>query len=277
MLPTANKITEVLENTKYTLRRVNKDKWAPVIKYKFAKDGIGSFLDDQGLPITGLTENTAKGKEVIKGTRVILEEKMGLDAGTLARGSMIKPNDFWVSFAVEMPDKDIELDTSTPENELKVRFLAAQPHIALGPNEIRAKTEYLLFTEQDQAVLANKQKTNRRKAYAAFEALTEQDRSDILTLSGTPAVDLSPAVIENKLSDWMEEYPAKFLALAKDPARPQKTFINQCLSRGIMHIEDDMIYYGETILGVDVPSAAQKLFSKESIDIVNAIKTQIGQ
>ena len=84
----------------YYLRRVNKDNWAGISLYQFANEDIGAGVDDYGLPITGLTEdyyeeNSKGNKQLVKGTRTLLEEAMSLEPGTLKKGSTLKPNEFW--------------------------------------------------------------------------------------------------------------------------------------------------------------------------------------
>ena len=71
----------------YYLRRVNKDNWAGISLYQFANEDIGAGVDDYGLPITGLTEdayeeNSKGNKQLVKGTRTLLEEAMSLEPGT---------------------------------------------------------------------------------------------------------------------------------------------------------------------------------------------------
>lgn len=71
---------------------------------------------------------------------------------------------------------------------------------------------------------------------------------------GIRAATLSKDVIEDKLSDYMEEYPARFIAMVNDPNKKYRTFINKCLNKGILSIDGGAVVYNETILGYDTNS-----------------------
>lgn len=273
-------IESILGGKTYILRNINPNKWSGIKSYEFTNDDIGPDLNQQGLPVTGLTENyyetDDKGrKKEVKGTRIIMEERLGLDPGTLKKGSLQKHSDFWVNYTVRYDGSDLKLDTNIPENELAVLFLKAQSVVAFGVANIKAKSEYVLFTKEEEAKQSNARKKTRRSAYTLFEKLTQEDMSEVLEMTGVKVASLTADVIEDKLSDYMEEYPKKFIAMVEDPSRKHKTYIRRCLDKGIMFLEDGAVMYGETVLGYDVDTAATKLFSDEGAKTREAIKIQM--
>jgi len=268
------------DNKTYILRKINPNSWSGIRLYHFSFEDIGPAIDDQGLPITGLTEDSfkinAKGnKESVKGTRVMLEEELGLDEGMLKKGSLFKPSVFWINFAVRMGEGDERFKTDDPMSRLKIEFLKAQPQVADGSKQIKAKSEYVLFTPEEEASSSNKSKKGKREAYQLFDKLTLDDMSEILEITGNRSGSMSRDVIEDKLSDYMEEYPTQFIAIIKDPTRKNKTFVRRCMDQGIITLDGGAVMYGETVLGHDIDSASAKLFSNEYGKTVEAIKIQL--
>lgn len=267
----------------YTLRRINPDKWAKVKMYQYAFDDIGPGTNKLGLPATGLTEAhkdiDSKGRTTtIPGTRTEIEKLMGLDEGSLRPGTQHKPSDFWLKFSVKVGENDLQLDTSIPDNALKVLFLKAQSQVAFGIKNIKSKSEYVLFTAEEEAVAHNVAKKGRRKATVLFDKLSESERREILSLTGIKADSLSNSVIEDKLGDFAEDYPTKFIALVEDPNRSNKMFIRECLDKGLLSYDSEgggTIIYNETVLGYDIDSATVSLFSENNIKTLEALKLQL--
>ena len=272
----------MIENQIYKVRKINPNSWSGIRLYPFSNEGIGCGLDDlTGLPITGLTENTykvddQKRKVEVKGTREKMEKLLGLDKDTLRVGSTLKPSEFWINFAIQVGEADLILNTSIPDHQLKVLFLEAQPQIANGISNRKAKSEYLLYTPEEEAKSSNSKKKVKRVAYSLFEKLTQEDKTQILEMAGTPTKSLTADVIDDKLSDYMEEYPSKFTAMVEDPARKNKAFVRHALERGVVTMEDGAFMYGETVLGFDIDSTTAKLFSVENAKTREAIKLQLG-
>ena len=271
-----------MEHRIYTLRKIHPDTWSGIRLYTNATEDIGPGIDDQGLPITGLTENStvpnSKGNtEIVKGTRELIEAAMGLEPGTLKKGTSIKPSEFWLKYSIRIGQGDEKFDTSIPEEWLKVEFLKAQPQVAFGVKNIKAKSEYVLYTQEEEAKNANESKKVKREAYKLFESLTLQDKVELLEMNGIRAANLSADVVEDKLSDILEEFPAKFSAMVKDPARKDKAFIRKCLEKNILTMDGGAVMFNEVILGYDIESAAMKLLDPEEAKTKEALKLQLKE
>ncbi|WP_428743146.1 hypothetical protein [Tenacibaculum sp.] len=271
---------EDIKGKTFFLRSINPDKWAKVRRFNFTSEDLGPGIDKHGLPVTGLTEdsmitNEKGNKEVVKGTRGILEKELGLEEGQLKKGTLINPSPFWTSFTVKMETADLELNGDDPNDQLKILFLAAQNNIAVGIKNRLSKSEYLLYTKEDAAKDSNKKKKVKREAYRIFDELTIEDKTDILEMLGVKAKTLTVDIIEDRLSDVVEESPTKFLAIAQDPKRKQKTYVRKCLDKGFLTMQDGAVMYGETVLGYDINSAADNLFSDTNAKTREALKIQI--
>jgi len=267
----------------YKVRRLNKNSWAGIDLFDLCKDRKGPGVDDvTALPITGLTEDREgiddKGRTVkIPGTRKLMEKKLGMEEGALAVGSLYKLNPFWLNFTVDFGAEDLELDDEIPDHELKLHFLRAQPWVACNFKDRRAKQEYVLFTDEDEAKASTEAKSHRRKAYSAFDKLTKEDQAEILMLSGTNPDSLSPQIIEDKLSDWMETNPERFLAVVKDPMRPAKLQFRLWMDMALVTLEDDIYMYGSTHLGRSIDTAVGFLAKEENKGILDAIRAQANE
>ena len=258
--------------TIYTLRVINPDVWSKVRKYDFSSEYIGPALNNQGLPVTGLTEDAmipnGKGQtEKVKGTRTQLEEEMGLPEGHLKQRS-----DFWILYNVMVGVEDEVFDITIPEDRLKVLFLKAQPEIADGIDNIKAKSRYILFTEEEAVKHTNDRGKLKRKANDIYAKLTGADKCEILEMLNIKAASLDADSVDAKLYDYLEEQPGKFILLAEDPTRGKQSFVRKCLERGIMSIENGSVMYGETVVGIDIESAAIALHSDEMKATMEAVK-----
>lgn len=271
-------ITDIkeIENKIYTLRKVNPNTWSNIRAYNFTNEHIGPSVSEVGLPVTGLTEdtqtsNSKNGNDLVLGTRSLLEKELGLEPGTL------KPrSNYWDLYSVLIGAGDEKLDTRIPEHKLKVLFLAAQPQVAFGAKNVKAKSEYVLYTEVDEAVANNNARKTKRQAYELFGKLTLQDRKEILGMVGINANSLTEEIIENKLNDILEEYPQRFMLLANDPTRKQQAFIRDCLMKNIITIDGGTVMYNEVMLGVDVKDAAIKVFSEGETVLRESLKKQLN-
>ena len=269
------------EGKKFILKKISVNTWSGIDRFKDTKEGIACCIDNQGLPVTGLTEDTkgpnGKGQiEVKEGTRTIIEKELGMEPGTLKRGTSYTPNPFWVQYCVDIKSAETKFDTTNPEDFLAVEFLKAQRHVAFGNNNLKADSIYLLYSPEEAAVVANKSNKGRRDANKLFESLSLQDRKEVLDMFGVRTESLSVDEIENKLYDKMEEYPTKFTMFVNEPTRKQQAFIRTCLDRGILTKVNGDVMYNDTLLSYDVPNAALALFSEPFAATLKAIKLQIN-
>ncbi len=266
----------------YKVRRIRKN-WAGIGLFDLCGEHIGPGVDDvTGLPITGLTENTwEKGnngsKKEVKGTREQLEIDLGMEKGTLAPGSIYKPNPFWLNFSVRIGEDDLELDESIADHRLKLLFLKAQPQFAVGIGNQKSKSEFVIFTETEEASASNTVKSKRRQAYVAFEKLSKQDKSDVLKATGTNPEGLTIDIIEDKLSDWMELNPEKFMAIVEDPDRAKKVLFRQWMDMAIITMEGDQFAYKDTMLGFTLDIACAEIHKPENSEMLTAIKAMANE
>ena len=272
---------EEIKGKTFYLRSINPNTWSKIRRFQFTSEDLAPELDSHGLPVTGLTEdqtitNKSKNKEILKGSRALLEKELGMEEGELKKGTIQKHSLFWSNFSIKMDNAEMELSGDLPQDQLNILFLSAQSYVAVGVKNRKSKSEYLLYTKEDAAIDSNKKKKVKREAYKVFDSLSIEEKVDILEMLGIKAKTLSVDIVEDKLSDVMEDSTAKFLAIANDPKRKQKTYVRKCLDLGFLTMEDGAVMYGETVLGYDVNSAADNLFSDTNAKTREALKIQIS-
>lgn len=214
------------------VKRAKKNGWGSnVLKaYAGARTRVGVQIDRYGNQVTGLTKEDE--------TR--LENVMGLDAGTLKRGSVsgaIPPVNFWTTFTVDMLDTDtLVLDTAIPEDEIRHKVLLARSDVAKDLNDLKNKPNalFVLFNDDDEAEKSNIRGKSKRVAYQLFEALSPVDMRNLVLLFGENTDTLSDAVVESRLEKYMEDDFTKFVATASDTDLKDKVFITKLQKAGII-------------------------------------------
>lgn len=258
----------------YNLKSLKRDNWFQFRKFKHCYTSLTPALGANGKVVTGLVEDTKivnkKGNyEIVEGTRRKLERELFLDEGTLLNSSP-----FWDTYVIKIGIEEIILDEDIPEDKLKLGVLKNIPEVAVGMAQLKtkAKADFLLYSKGEEAKVNNIRRKTKREASIAFDALSPEDMRDALTLYGIVVKDLSAEVMEDKLGDLLEDNPTKFLAIVKDPDKEAKKFVRMCLDRGVLSNDDGVIFYNETMIGLDISNAARELFQGKHVKIKEAIK-----
>lgn len=281
-------IDGIRENQEYILRIKSADEYMGINLYDQCSKDIGPDLNPiTGGPVTGLTENTfetdANGrKNEIRGTRQIMEDRLQLPKGTLIPANRFQDvkeaaKNFWAIFSVKVDKSEVKLHSGNPEHMLQILFLKAQSEVAFGIDKMTAKTKYILYTKQDESAQANTKRKMRTKAIKLFDELTLDERAEILELSGTRTGSLTPETIEDKLGEWAETYPTKFVTLVNDPMREKKKFTNKCLEAGIISIVEGIYVYGDITLGFDITSATAAIHDVDNTKVLEALNMQLTE
>lgn len=209
------------------VKRAKSNGWLGIKAYANSMTKIGAALDKQGNLVTGLTRED----------EVRLEAALGLDSGTLRKGTPSNPGAYWISYTVDIhEDRVLELDTDLPEHELAYLLLKSQKKVANSIAELRtnATAQFVIFNDEDEAIKENKRGKSKRLAGALFEEMSDDDKKNMLMLYGRPANSTSSAMIENQLEKLLDEDAITFLSHAKDPHMKTKVFILQLVREGIV-------------------------------------------
>jgi hypothetical protein len=213
------------------VKRAKQHGWGDVkLKaYNGAKTRLGIPIDAYGNQVTGLSKDDEHR----------LEDAMGLDRGTLKKGSVRgdAPVNYWTNYTIDIFGMDVlTLDTSIPEHELQHKILLARKDVAKDINELKSKPEalFVLFNDDDEAEKAVVRGKAKRLAGALFDTLSPEDMRNLLLLYGEDSTTNSNAVVESKLERYMEDDYNRFLAIANDSNLKDKVFIAKLQKAGIV-------------------------------------------
>ena len=103
---------------------------------------------------------------------------------------------FGLTYAIRIGEGEEKFNMSIPEHRLAVEFLKAQPQVAFGVKSIKAKSEYVLYTREEEDKQANVGKRSKREAYNIFDKLSLDDMSEILQLTGVKTTTMTREAIE---------------------------------------------------------------------------------
>src|SRR6056297_983904 len=175
------------------VKALNKNPWSGVIQYRNCNTSLGPYFTRSGRTYTGLTKEDEER----------LGEKLRMD---LTAGSM-----FWDTFHIKMSDKDLILETEDPYDELKYLFLKNHKRVANGLSDKKATANYVIINEVEEAKELNKYNKQKRKAFKEFDKLSFDEMRKCLRLYGHKSDTLENEIVEQKLSDIVENDPTKFL------------------------------------------------------------------
>jgi hypothetical protein len=259
-------------NKVISLKQIYSDPLIKLKKYNEAYTMIGPGLDQNGNPVTGLTEDVkglpVKGAgipPIIPGTRKILEKELDLPEGTLKSTSP-----FWVTYNVRIGAEPINMDLSDPHDLLKYLFLIAQSIVANGLKEIGkdSRVEYVLFSEEQEAESRVNERKILKQAYTLSEKLDLETKVNILAVYSIIVDATNVNTIEDKIDEKIEEDPAKFLAMVKDDYLVFKSLVTKCLDKGVLIMEDGAILHGEVRVGYSKDVAAEAIAKDETLQAV---------
>lgn len=247
---------------KATLTFKKKDPWSGFKVYTDCKHAITSYIMRSGVRYTGLngSENTP--------VRERLEKELGVD---------LRPHSsYWDNFAIFLGTQDVQIDTEVPEQELKYYFLKGHKRVALGLNDNKASTDYVLLQAEEEAKEQNSKARMRRRAIVEFERLTTNDMRKALRLFGYNSTNTSPEVVENTLYKLVEENPLKFISIWVDNKTKDTEFlIEDACAKGILRKHNTTYKYGSDVIGYTIHEAIIYLENPANRDLKATILAQL--
>ena len=253
-------------NKSVIFKQIYSDNLIKLKKYAGTVTGIGPSVDNNGLPVTGLTENiTNPSGEVIKGTRVFMEELLDLEPGTLKQTSP-----YWLTYKVNLGPDAIILNLNDNYDLLKYLFLSAQSSVAIGLKDVydSSKVEFVLYSEEQEATIKVTERKVLKKAYALSDKLDLETKIHLLAIYGEIADAANVNSIENKIDEKIENNPQKFLDYAEDDYLIYKSLVAKCLSRGVLSIGEKGIMHGEIAIGYDKENAASNIAKDNTLQAI---------
>lgn len=244
-------------------QRAKAHNWLGIKTYAQSTIKLGPALDQFGQPVTGLNSKAEEAE---------MEEKLGLDKGTLAKNS-----DFWTEFYVLVEDKTLEIDTEIPEHELWYKFLKAQKKVAKSKAELKtnASAQFVLFSDDEEAKIENKGHKNKANAYALANEMSPADMRQVLLFYGKGGNSSSDEAVSNAIYQQVESNPVKFLEIIKDPSLKQKAFVLELVRYGVLTKRGTAYLFGEDTLGMDMEQMVEYLGKKDNQAMVKTLKDEL--
>lgn len=251
------------------------NQWSGVYLYKGCFKGIGPYWTKSGKVYTGLSEEDARR----------LEKEIGYDEFGLAPNS-----EFWNSFFIKIdgykrtkkgdPMGDnvpyIEIDTSTPYGELQYLHALNHKSVAIGKNDLKPGTEYVLVNEDEEARKSNIESKKRREASREFEKMTLEDMRMALRLFGRNSRDMSNEVVEDTLFNIADKMPDQFLGKwVNNKNREVQFLIEEAVAKNVLRKSRSVYYYGTDIVGKSLRDAISNLSDKSMADLRATIEEEV--
>lgn len=244
------------------LQHARKDPWSGFMKYNSSCfTGICAPLSRAGNRLTGLTTEDERRLEIA----------LGYPEGHLARTSR-----FWVTYVVRVPKEGLTLDTEIPEHEMMYKLALANPRVAKNMSLINPSTDFVIINREAEAEDANKRNKTKREAMAAFTKMSPNEMKQALRLYGFSSDNVSSDVVEQKLFDYVESDPVRFLNLwVNNKNRDTQSFIEQAIAKNIIRKQRNVYYYGTDVIGRSLDDTVSMLDDKNNQDIRIAIMQEL--
>lgn len=245
-----------------TVRIIRSNPWSGIIKWPTCYDYIGSYWTRTGNIYTGLD----------KETQTRLEEELGYEPGKLSSTSS-----FWDTFAVKVGRDGITLDTKIPEDELKYLFLKNHKRVADGLNKITASTDYVLINKDSEAEESNKRNKVKREAYKAMDKMSLEDMRKCLRVFGIKSDTISNELVENKVSDIIENQPQDFInRWVKNPDKELNFIVEAAIAKNVIRKNRTQYFFGTDMIGNGIDDCIAYLKDKKNADILTVILNEVN-
>lgn len=246
------------------IKPISKDSWSGMNRFPKCKDTIapnqrnGAYAVDLG--------NDEDRRE--------LERRLDLSQGDLSPFSK-----FWRDFTVHIHDKELILDLNNPMDYISYKVLMASPRVAESEKDehrvLKPKAEYAIYNEEERAKTANMKVNLKKKAWKIFNSASVKEMRDILKLLGVQAHNASTEIVENKLSEFVEESPEKVIAIKDDASFKMKVFLADCIRVKALRRNAGAYFYGDVHLGHDEETTIVFLEDPENQEIYLALKKKL--
>jgi len=231
--------------------------------------------------VTGLTPKQERDLEKKLNLPGVSEK---LPQGTLSRYNM----EFWGKFKIEIPKggRVFNLEEN-PWDELSWRVLCAHQEVAKDEDErlINGFARYLLASEEEEAVSANKKFSVKKTAYSKYGNLSSEEQKDFLRVwshthkTGNVTVNenTKASMIEAAIGQIIEEEPQEFLDLLQSENYKTRVFFKKCLDKGLINKGRGNKYTlpGGDILGYTLEDTVDFLANPTNQEVVLSLKARL--
>jgi hypothetical protein len=218
--------------SKVILRAISRNKWAGVKYYKNCATYLAPYTTRSGGLYTGFTAEDVE-------TRERLERALQLD--------LTPASNYWTTYVIRIGDKDVYIDPSTPKGELDYIFLRNYKRVAKSLKDIKPSHDFVLIDENAEAETSNIYNRARVKAILEYNKMTMSEKRRALRLYGFNPDNISDEIVENRLLDYVEKDPNKYMSLwVNNKTRETEYMIKQAVSKGMITKNKNIYSYNDT-------------------------------
>lgn len=241
-----------------TLEPLQAKPWANIIRYKNCHEDLSTYFKTDGTRYTGLTKEQ--------------EERLGKEL----RKELHPSSEFWDTFFVRIGADPIILNLDRPMDELKYHFLKSHKRVKNGLSENKATADYVLIDRDQEAEKENAGARLKRKAFKEFDKLSATDIRKALRLYGVRAENTSSEQAENKLFEFVEDDPQKFLDIwVNNKDKETQFLVEEAIANNVIRRNKNAYMYGTEVIGRSLDDTIAFLNDKENQEIKRVIQNEI--
>jgi len=236
------------------LRSISRHPWSGIIRYRNCQDALGTYFTRSGRVYTGLEKED--------------EERLGEALSLDLRST----SDFWNTFRIRIADEDVILDTTDAMDELKYLFLKGHKRVSPSLSERKPTANYVLINQEKEAEKSNEYNRTKRKALAKLDGMTSNEMAKALRIYGYRTENITSEVIENRLSELVEDNPNKFFEKWVDNSHRQTEWlVKEAIAKNVIRKNKNLHKYGTETLGNSLEETIYYLDNPENQDIKKTI------
>jgi hypothetical protein len=186
-------------------------------------------------------------------------------------------DDYWNTYHIAIDGKNnVTLNTENIEDEFAVAFLEKHKEVALGYNDRKPGTKYVLIKEEDEAEKVNKRAQVKIRAITEYGKLTPEQMRKALRLYGHNSSSVSNEIVQSTLYNLVEDDPGKFLTLWVDNDNKETHFlIEEAVANNVIRNNKTIYKYGTDIIGYTIEEAIDYLKDPRNANLRLAIISQM--
>jgi hypothetical protein len=247
---------------KVRLTKKISDDWSKIDIYPKCYQRIGTYYKRDGRLYDGFKSLT---------DREEWEKILGKDL------TPVDTNEFWINFNIAVDSKNnVIFDTDNSWDRFRVNFLEGHKEVAMGYNDRKPGTKYVLVKEQDAAEEVNKRAQIKIRAFREYDKLSTEQMRKVLRMYGHNAWNTTNEVVQSTLYQLIEDDPKKFIGLWVENDNKEIQFlIEEAIANNVMRNNKTIYKYGTDVVGYTLEEAIDYLKNPRNANVRIAIQSQI--
>lgn len=191
-----------------------------------------------------------------------LEEITGLDLSDTFNPSV--PHPYWSTAAakIKLPNTTLVLDTTKPQEEIKVANLRASKYVANSINDLEAglypEATHVIFSEEEEVEVKATKISKKMSCMKLVMKMTKDEKTNIVQILSNKSVrGRSENFVDVEIDEIIEAKPDEFLLYAKMDKQDLYTraAVMEAIHRNVLTKEGTAIYYMGDKLASDLEDA----------------------